>query len=84
MVRKRGFCYDKDKYSINSLIEKIEGKKKVLKISNEKLGALFGMTGQAFGTRLKEGKFDFLQLIKLFEFLEFSPDEVLKLMIRKE
>lgn len=80
MPRKRGFCYDKDKYSKDSLVEIIEGKKKRLKISNEELGKLIGMTGQAFGRRLREANLDFIHLVKIFKKLEVSDDEIIKLM----
>lgn len=84
MVKKRGFCYDKDKYSKDSLVEKILVKKKRLKLSNEKLGELLGISGQAFSKRLADANFDFIHLVKLFDVLEFSQEEVLKLMVRKE
>lgn len=83
MPRKRGFCYDKDKYSKDSLVELIEGKKKRLRISNEELGKLIGMTGQAFGRRLREANLDFIQLVKVFQRLGFSHEEILKVMVQE-
>lgn len=82
MPRKRGFCYDKDKFSKDSLVELIEGKKRVLKVSNAELGELIGITGQAFGQRLKNAKLEYMHLIKIFQRLNFSQDEIIKLMIQ--
>lgn len=84
MPRKRGFCIDKDKFSKDSLYELIEGKKKRLKVSNAELGELIGITGQAFGRRMQDANFEFIHLVKIFDRLQFSQEEVLKLMIRKE
>lgn len=84
MPRKRGFCYDKDKYRKESLIEIIEGKKRRLKVSNAELGQLIGVTGQAFGHRLKDANLEYMHLVKIFERLQFSEEEILKLMFRKE
>ena len=82
MPRKRGFCCDKDKFSKDSLVELIEGKKRVLKVSNAELGELIGITGQAFGQRLKNAKLEYMHLIKIFQRLNFSQDEIIKLMIQ--
>lgn len=81
MARKpRGFCYDKDKHSKDLLIELIEGKKRRLKISNAELGELIGITGQAFGYRMKNANFEFIHLVKIFERLQLSQDEILRVM----
>lgn len=83
MPRKRGFCYDDDKFKKDSLVETIEGKKRRLKVSNGELGELIGITGQAFGHRLKDANLEFIHLVKIFKRLQFSQDEILELMIRK-
>lgn len=80
MAHKRGFCYDKDKYSKDTLIELIEGRKIRLKVSNAELGNLIGITGQAFGSRLKQAKFEYIQLIKIFQRLDFTQEEIVKIM----
>lgn len=84
MPRKRGFCYDKDKYSKDSLIELIEGKKRRMKVSNAELGEIIGITGQAFGHRLKDANLEFIHLVKIFDRLQFSKEEVFRLMLGKE
>lgn len=83
MLRKRGFCYDKDKYSRDSLVELIEGKKRRLKVNNVELGKIIGMTGQAFGHRLRDANFEYIHLIKIFQRLQFSQDEILKVMTQE-
>lgn len=83
MPRKRGFCYDKDKFSKDSLIELIEGKKRRMKVNNAELGDLIGVTGQAFGHRLRDANFEYIHLIKIFQRLQFSQDEILGLMIQE-
>ena len=83
MPRKRGFCYDKDKHSKDSLIELIEGKKRRLKISNAELGELIGITGQAFGHRLKDANFEYIHLVKIFQRLQFTKDEIAKIMTQE-
>lgn len=80
MTHKRGFCCDEDKYSKDTLIELIEGRKKRLKVSNAELGKLIGITGQAFGNRLKQAKFEYIQLIKIFQKLDFTHEEIVKIM----
>lgn len=82
MSRKRGFCYDKDKLSKDSLVELIEGKKRRLKVSNAELGAMIGITGQSFGHRMKDANFEYIHLIKIFQRLQFSQEEIIKLMIQ--
>lgn len=80
MAHKRGFCYDKDQYSRDTLTELIEGRKRRLKISNAELGKLIGVTGQAFGHRLKDANFEYIQLIKIFQRLDFTQEEIVRIM----
>lgn len=84
MPRKRGFCYDKDQHSRNCLIEKIEGKRRRLHISQCDVGTAIGITQQGYAYRLNPEKgnasFTFIELVKLFRVLEFTDDEIVKLM----
>ena len=83
-MRKRGFCYDKDKHTSVKLIEFIEGRRKVLKISRAALAGMLGMTEQNFGYYLNpqkgNAKFTFLQTVKILEALQATDEEKLKLM----
>lgn len=84
MTRKRGFLYDKDKFSKDMLYEKITRQKKRLKVSNAELGNLLGITGQAFSNRLSESNFDYIQLIKIFKRLKFTDAEMIQLMTQEQ
>ena len=86
MPKNRGFCIDPDTRSRNNLIEKINGKRSRMKMNLTVLGESLGTTQQNFGKKLRQGKFDFVELIKIFEKLEFSEEEVIELMMpyRKE
>lgn len=39
-----------------------------------------GLTSGAFSIRLKNGKFDYLEMIKIFKFLKATDAEILQLM----
>lgn len=84
MPRKRGFCYDKDQYSKDCLIEKIEGRRKRLGISQECLGQIIGITQQGYAYRVDSNKgnasFSFIELVKIFRELRLSDEEILVLM----
>ena len=84
MARKRGFCYDKDQYRKDCLIEKIEGKRKRLRISQDSLGKQLGITQQGYAYRVDSKKgnasFTFIELVKIFQELQFSDNEILALM----
>lgn len=45
------------------------------------LGKEFGLTQQAMSQKIKKAQFDARELIKLFELLEFEPDEILKYLM---
>ncbi len=84
MVRKRGFCYDKDQHSKDKLVEFIDGRKRTLRKSQKDLGESLGMTQQAFGyhTNREKGNanFEFIHLVKLFRELNATDEEILRLM----
>lgn len=84
MPRKRGFCYDKDQYCKDCLIEKIEGRRKRLRVSQESIGKILGITQQAYAYRVDSNKgnasFTFIELVKIFRELKFTDDEILALM----
>lgn len=83
MPRNRGYCISSDTRSVNDLWEKIDGKRKRKGLRLSDLGKSLGMTGQNLGKKIKQGNFDYLELIKIFKILEFSEEEILCLMIRK-
>lgn len=82
--RKSPGPYDKDKYSRACLLEFIEGRRKTLNKRQADLGAVIGMTQQAFGYRMNNqkgnGNFEFIHLVKLFKELEATDEEILWLM----
>lgn len=82
--KPRGFCFDKDKHSAMRLIEFIEGRRRSLKKKNADLGEVLGMTAQNVGYYLNPQKgnagFNFIQLVKLFQELEATDEEILQLM----
>ena len=82
--RKPPRYYDKDKYSTACLLEFIEGRRKTLNKKQSDLGAVLGMTQQAFGYRMNSqkgnGNFEFLHLVKLFKELEATDEEILRIM----
>ena len=84
MPRKRGFCYDKDQYCKDCLIEKIEGRRKRLRISQESIGKILGITQQGYAYRVDSNKgnasFTFIELVKIFRELKFTDEEILALM----
>ena len=79
MRKPRGF-YDKEKYQEDCLAEFIEGRRKTLNMSQGELGAEIGMTQQAFSYRLKERNFTFMQIVKLFNVLQATDEEKLRLL----
>ena len=84
MPRKRGFCYDKDQYCKDCLIEKIEGRRKRLRISQHSLGEVLGISQQGYEYRINPQKgnasFTFIELVKIFKELEFLPEEIVDMM----
>lgn len=82
--KPRGFCYDKDQFSKDKLIEFIDGRKRRLKKNQAQLGEVLGMTQQAFGYHTNRDKgnanFEFIHLVKLFKELNASDEEILWLM----
>ena len=79
-IRKpRGF-YDKDKHQIDCLIEFISGKMKTTKKNQTAMGEVIGMQQASFGSRLRAGNFNYIQLVKIFSELNATDEEILKLM----
>lgn len=84
MTRKRGFFYDKDQYCKDCLIEKIEGRRKRLHLSQEDVGTAIGLTQQGYAYRVNPEKgnasFTFIEVVLLFKELKFSDEEILAMM----
>ena len=84
-VRKpRGYCYDKDKYTVSKFIEFVEGRRKVLKMSRKTLATELGMTEQNLGYHLNpekgNAKFTLIQIIKILDVLEATDEDRLRLL----
>lgn len=80
MRKPRGFCYDKDKYQRDCLIEFITGKMRTAKKNQSDMGELIGMQQASFGSRLRAGNFDYIQLVKILKNLNATDEEILRLM----
>lgn len=78
--KPRGFCYDKDQYQRDSLIEFITGRMRVAKKNQSDMGELIGMKQASFGARLRDGNFDYMHLVKIFKDLNATDEEILRLM----
>ena len=44
------------------------------------LANLLGITGASFSNRMKTGKFDYLEIVKIFEFMNATDREILEVM----
>ena len=44
------------------------------------LADVIGITGASFSTRMKTGKFDYSEMVKIFKFLEATDREILEIM----
>ena len=78
--KPRGFCYDKDKFVIDRFVEFVDGRRRRLKKRQTDLGNALGITQQAFSHRMEGAKFELLDLVKLFEELEATDEEILRIM----
>lgn len=70
----------KKDYMISDLSEKISGKMYTMKIRQKEMGELLGITQQAFGKKLEKSKFKYDELLSIFKRLEFTDEEILKMM----
>lgn len=44
------------------------------------LANLLGITGASFSNRMKTGKFDYAEIVKIFEFLNATDREIIEIM----
>lgn len=71
---------NKKKYLQKDLREWMKGRMDTLGKTQEHMGQMLNISQPAFGARLKNGKFDNIQLYIIFKELEASDDEILRLM----
>lgn len=71
----------KEKYLINDFTKAVK-KKMATECTQAELAESFGVTQQGIGSRINRGKFMFSDLVKLFDILDFSNKEILKVMGR--
>lgn len=70
----------KKDYMISDLSEKIFGRMHSMNIRQREMGALLGITQQAFSQKLQKSKFNYGELLSIFKRLEFTDEEILRLM----
>lgn len=71
---------NKKKYLKTDLREWIIGRMKSLNLTQEDMSKLMNITQQAFGYRLREGNFKNDQLYVIFETLQATDEDILRLM----
>lgn len=71
---------NKKKYLQTDLREWMKGRMDTLGKNQAYMGEKLNISQQAFGNRLKKGKFDNVQLYVIFKELEATGDEILRLM----
>lgn len=71
---------NKKKYLKADLREWIIGRMKSLNLTQEDMSNLMNITQQAFGHRLREGNFKNDQLYVIFDKLQATDEEILRLM----
>lgn len=71
---------NKKKYLQTDLREWMKGRMDSLGKNQEYMGKKLNISQQAFGKRMKRGKFDNIQLYVIFKELEATGEEILRLM----
>ena len=71
---------NKKKYLKTDLREWIIGRMKSLNLTQEDMSQMMNITQQAFGYRLREGNFKNDQLYVIFDKLQATDEEILRLM----
>ncbi len=71
---------NKKKYLQSDLISWMKGQMYTLSKNQAYMGEKLDMTQQAFGKRLRKGRFDNVQLYIIFKELEATDDKILQLM----
>ncbi|MCI9095505.1 MAG: hypothetical protein HFI95_04725 [Lachnospiraceae bacterium] len=71
---------NKKKYLKTDLREWIIGRMKSLNLTQEDMSQMMNITQQAFGYRLREGNFKSDQLYVIFNRLQATDEEILRLM----
>lgn len=71
---------NKKEYLRRDLRVWMEGQMRVLGKTQAYMGERLKITGQAFGSRLRSGKFDNTQLYVIFKELEATDEKILQLM----
>lgn len=72
----------KEKYLVKDF-EKAVKKKMAMEFTQAELGEKFGGISQSgMGYKIRNGKFDLVEMVRLFNVLEFSNEEVLKVLGR--
>lgn len=71
---------NKKKYLKTDLREWISGRMKTLGFNQNDMGELLGISQQAFGCRLRKSNFSNDHLYALFEKLQATDEEILRLM----
>lgn len=74
----------KEIYMKNDLGKLIEGRKHDLGIYNADLGRALHLHYNTIGKRIENGEWTRENLVNLFEFLEFTDEEILRVMRKKK
>lgn len=88
LTRKpRGLLYDKDEYFLNNIIGFLEGRRRLLRLSQSEVANMVGTTQQSYSrwmdTKRGKGKVDILTFKKLAVALNLTDQEIIDI-IRKE
>lgn len=71
---------NRKKYMVTDLRRWIIGQMRVMHVNQEEMGKVIGVNQSGFSKRLSKGKFDHVELISIFERLEATDEEILRLM----
>lgn len=70
----------KKEYMISDFSEWIAGRMFVLKLTQEDMGKMIGISQPAFRNRLQKGLFSYSEILTLLKKLQATDEEILKLM----
>ena len=70
----------KKDYMKKDMIEWIRQTMYALKISQERIGAILGLSQQCMSYRLRTGQFTYMELIEIFKTLQATDEEIIKFM----
>lgn len=70
----------KKEYKVSDFSKWLVGKMYECKLRQEDMAKLIGITQPAFSNRLKKGLFEYSEMLTLFQELNATDEEILKLM----